>query len=156
MKKHCKECKELKELSEYYSHPGTKDWTLARCKECVKRWRRSEKERKMARVNDNRRSKNPDRIKYVTENTRKYRANNPLKYKAHWIVNNYYRYHKDERPTECSVCWSGWQIELHHEDYNKPREIIPLCSLCHKWYHKWIIKIFKSATIIIPNKRLWN
>jgi len=149
MKQHCKECKELKEISEYYKHPQGQNWVLSRCKECVKRWRRSEKERKMARVNDNKRSKTPHRLKQLTKQCKQYRKENPKKYKAHWLVNNYYRYHKDERPYQCSHCNGWWQIEMHHEDYNKPREIIPLCSLCHKGYHKWSIEIDKTKMITI-------
>lgn len=139
----CKECLELKRISDYYLYNWkTPFW---RCKECVKRWRKSEKERKMARSYDKKRSKDPNRIAYVTSNTKRYRKENPEKWDAHKIVNNYFRTHKEEKPNTCSKCgfiWKWrWQIELHHEDYNKPREVIPLCSLCHKWYHKWVIEI---------------
>lgn len=149
MEQNCKECKEPKDLSEFYKHPQWKNWVLWRCKECVKKWRRSEGERKMARILDKKRAKNPDRIKYSTENTKKYRAKNPEKRNAHKIVNNYFRYHKKDKPKKCSHCLGWWQIELHHEDYSKPREFIPLCSLCHKWKHKWKIKIDIKNIIII-------
>lgn len=153
MKQHCKECKELKELDEFYTHPQWKNWVLSRCKECIKRWRRSEKERSMARINDKKRSKNPERIKYVIKNTQKYRKNNPDKRNAHKLVNNYYRSHRDEQPKICSNCWSNKKIELHHEDYKKPDEIIPLCALCHKGYHYWKIKIDTTKIIkILPKK----
>lgn len=150
MKQHCKECRELKELTEYYKHPEWLNGVLWRCKECIKRWRRSEEERKKARVNDIKRSKDIDRIKYTTQNTKRWRMENPKKRNAHKVVNNYYRYHRDEQPKECFNCNSKIAINMHHEDYDKPNEIIPLCNLCHKWYHFWKIEINKTNFLIIP------
>ena len=45
----------------------------------------------MARIVDSKRSKTKSRIAYTTQNTRKYRSNNPLKYNAHKIVHNFFR-----------------------------------------------------------------
>ena len=149
MKQYCKECKILKELSEYYKHPKWVNWVLWRCKDCIKKWRKSEEERKKARIYDNKRAKTPERLSQFKIQSKKYRKENPLKYKSHQIVNNYYRNHKEERPTKCTICLKNWYIQMHHEDYNKPKEIIPLCVLCHKWYHKWDIKINTSKTINI-------
>ena len=58
----------------------------------------------MARIIDNKRSKKPERKKYITENTRIWRKNNPKKRNAQKLVNNYLRYHKDEKPKKCSYC----------------------------------------------------
>lgn len=150
MKQHCKECRELKELIEYYKHPQWLNWVLWRCKECIKKWRRSENERGKARVNDIKRSKFKNRKEYAKINIKRYRENNPLKTKAHRIVNNYFRYKRDLQPRGCFNCKSKIAIEMHHEDYNKPKEIIPLCNLCHKWYHSWKIEIDKTIFLTIP------
>lgn len=48
----CKECWINKGYNKYYTHPGTKEGILHRCKECIKTGRRTERERKMARVRD--------------------------------------------------------------------------------------------------------
>lgn len=147
MEQQCKECEETKDLSEFYSHPLWVNWVLSRCKECIKKWRRSERERKMARVNDNKRAKNPERKKYSISKTRSYRMKNPEKYKAHRLVTNFFKKNPEKKIKICTNCWWEWQIELHHEDYNKPYCVIPLCSLCHKWYHKWSIEINKQTEI---------
>lgn len=35
-------------------------------------------------------------------------------------------------PQPCAVCGSGDQIEMHHEDYDKPLEVIWLCRPHHR------------------------
>lgn len=132
MEQQCKECNTVKQLTEYYTHKLKKNWVMWRCKECIKAWRRSDRERKLARVIDSNRTR-PEW--YVYEMTIKWRAKYPEKNKARRVVNNYYRYHREDKPTNCCVCNKEWRIELHHEDYNKPREVYPLCSLCHSWVH---------------------
>jgi len=58
----------------------------------------------MARINDNKRANSPERLKYQKKHIAQYRKNNPKKHKAHCIVNNYFRYHKEEKPVICSYC----------------------------------------------------
>ena len=138
MEQVCKECNITKDLVEYYKHPEGRNWVLWRCKECIKTGRKSERERVMARIVDKNRMR-PEWYNY--NRTVEYRESNPKKHKAHKIVSNYYRYHKEDKPTICSICNAEKNIELHHEDYNNPREVIPLCSLCHSHYHMWKISI---------------
>ena len=38
---------------------------------------------------------------------------------------------------KCDVCGSEYRIHLHHHNYEKPREVIPVCSLHHKELHSW-------------------
>ena len=64
----CKECLIEKDLYEFYKHPQWVLWTLPRCKECIKTWRKTERERKMARVNDSKISKKLNRKKYIRNN----------------------------------------------------------------------------------------
>jgi len=146
----CKECGLSLILDNYYSHPLTRDWKMARCKECVKKWRRSEKERAMARIIDNKRSLIEKRIVYITQNTKAFRLKNPEKYKAHQLVNNYIRYNKDKKPNKCVNCNLEGRIELHHENYNLPNEVIPLCSLCHSRRHCWDFEIKDEWKILFP------
>lgn len=41
------------------------------------------------------------------------------------------------KPKECSKCYKEWKIiDGHHEDYNKPLEVIWLCRPCHLQLHR--------------------
>ena len=43
--------------------------------------------------------------------------------------------HCDNEP--CVVCGSNKHIHKHHHDYEKPKEVIPLCPKHHKAIHSW-------------------
>lgn len=38
----------------------------------------------------------------------------------------------------CEICFSNSNIHGHHEDYNKPLEVLWVCAKCHKGIHKKI------------------
>lgn len=136
--KKCKECNLEKELSEFYKHPQWVMGTLPRCKDCIKKWRKTEREREMARINDLKRSKSPKRIAYSIERTRKYRQVNPEKWNAHKLVNNFLRKNYLYKPSRCSICGSNSNLHYHHFDYSLPNMVISCCARCHKKLHSWL------------------
>lgn len=71
-----------------------------------------------------------------TQNNKKWRENNPQKVKVHSIVNEAIRTGKLVKPIKCSCCNLEKEVQAHHEDYEKPLEIIWLCSTCHSNLHK--------------------
>lgn len=47
------------------------------------------------------------------------------------------------RPLRCQLCWeTGRRIEAHHNDYDKPLEVVWLCVRCH--------------IAITPRRRAWS
>ncbi len=38
---------------------------------------------------------------------------------------------KLKRPGECEVCGRQGKVDGHHEDYNKPLDVMWLCRSCH-------------------------
>lgn len=62
---------------------------------------------------------------------RRWAARNPEKTKAHDIV------HAQGVPLadRCARCGSGNNLHRHHPDYTKPKEVITLCSACHRKTH---------------------
>jgi len=149
MKQICKECWEEKELTEFYSHPQWKNWVLWRCKECIKKGRKSSRERELAR-----KWEKDNRIRpkwYWTTMCKKFRQENPEKYNAHKLVQNYLRRNFDVNPyIICKNCWTEWKLHMHHIDYNKPNIVIPLCPLCHSNVHNNTIKIKDEWIITLP------
>jgi hypothetical protein len=69
---------------------------------------------------------------------KRWNKNHPKEYKAHLAVNNAVVAGNLVRPVVCSNCGQGGRIEGHHEDYNKPLEIVWLCTQCHRNRHEEI------------------
>lgn len=59
------------------------------------------------------------------------------KIKARSILNNLIQRNKIRKPLKCSVCKiKSKRIEGHHENYNKPLDVIWLCVSCHLKTHE--------------------
>lgn len=121
----------MKSLSAFYKHSGMLDGHLNICKDCKKKYsivnRLSKVEyyREYDRERGNRQS---------LEELHKYREENPKKYAAHVKVGNAIRDGKLV-PQPCQVC-SGLKVHAHHCDYDKPLEVLWLCSEHHVAWHK--------------------
>ena len=137
----CNECNEEKDLEQFYSHPSTADKRLPKCKECVKKIRRSDHGREMARIQDNKRYSDPKRKEYKKKKLIEFRSKNPEKFKAQGMINNFFRANSEMRKKACSVCWKEWRIHYHHFDYSKPFDVIPCCPMCHSWFHNWKLQV---------------
>ena len=46
-------------------------------------------------------------------------------------------YNKVSIGEECKICGSTNRLHRHHKDYNKPLEIITVCSKCHSKIHNF-------------------
>jgi hypothetical protein len=79
------------------------------------------------------------------ENSKKFRQNNPEKVKKY--DENYRKNNPKIKRVQrlalqvplkpcCSFCGSTKYLIRHHKDYNKPLDIITLCSSCHKKLHQ--------------------
>lgn len=136
MEKVCKECLSSKNLSEFYAHPQWVLWTLSRCKECIKAWRKSDRERAMARVSDNRRFiENPGRRTYLANRSKIDRKNNKDKLQARQLAKRSAKKNPEMIPKVCPITW--WPVEhLHHIDYLKPYRVIPCSTLWHGMLHR--------------------
>ena len=132
--KKCFKCEIEKPVDQFYRHPQMSDGRLNKCKDCAKRdvqmnrLDKIERYRKYDRKRGNRQS-----IEYL----RTYRKNNASKYAAHSAVNNAVRSGKLHRSESCESCGSTdrW-IHGHHDDYDKPLNVMWLCPVCHKQRHK--------------------
>ena len=133
--KTCFSCKCEKPLSEFYVHKQNSDGYLNKCKECVKEYthqRRYGANREKILEYDRNRRKNPESVKMLTERNSTYRKNNPKRYKAQIAVNSALKSGKLKR-LPCFIC--GGISEAHHPDYDRPLDVMWLCSSHHKQAH---------------------
>lgn len=91
-------------------------------------------------------------------NYKSWRLRNPKMVKEKEIKDNYSEYHRNYKKEHngtlqvksrckannhlkiiagqiCQVCEAEFATEKHHEDYNKPLEVLFLCHNCHKQIH---------------------
>lgn len=133
--KTCFKCKQQKELSLFYKHKMMADGYLNKCIDCTKQYekeRRQGENRNYILEYDRKRSKNPERISRNKTYTSYYRLFNEKRYKAHNAVNNAIRDGRLQK-LPCFVC--GGKSEAHHPDYDRPLDVVWLCSSHHKQTH---------------------
>ena len=140
--KECFKCKTIKPLTEFYKHSVMADGHLNKCKECAKKdvaTHRAENLEKV-RAYDRERGKRPERIKLATEICRAWRAEDKRRHVAHSAVARAIR--KGELVRMSCVKCGAEKTEAHHEDYDKPLDVVWLCSPCHKKRHQEIKREF--------------
>lgn len=140
--KECFKCKSVKPLDEFYKHSRMADGHLNKCKDCTKNdvsKHRSENLEKI-RAYDRERGKTPKRIKLSTEVTKAWRKEDARRVRAHNAVARAIRKGSLIR-CSCERCGNSKSV-AHHEDYDKPLEIMWLCDPCHKQRHKELREAF--------------
>jgi len=144
--KNCKQCGELKALDDYYAHPDTADRKSAKCVECVKENARANRAKNIEYYREYDRNRGGGRwsqeylnsMEYrdsCSRSNKKYRKQNPHKYKAHSAVSNAVRDGRLEKPGACETCDDTGVIHGHHDDYAYPLEVRWLCAACHRQWH---------------------
>jgi len=134
--KECFKCKTIKPLSEFYKHSAMGDGHLNKCKECTKNDATTHRNKNLEKIRayDKARSKEPHRAKLALEVNRAWRAEDTRRAKAHDAVTRAVR---KGLLVRCPCIRCGEQKSLaHHEDYDKPLEVMWLCQPCHKQRHK--------------------
>ena len=134
--KECFKCKTIKPLTEFYKHSKMADGHLGKCKVCAKNDVNLHRSENLDRIReyDKERSKLPHRIKLATEVTKAWRAEDTRRQTAHSAVARAIKNGVLTR-MPCERC-GAVKSEGHHEDYDKPLEVMWLCTPCHKQRHK--------------------
>ena len=137
--KECFKCNSVKPLEEFYKHPSMPDGHVNKCKECNKNDVTANRNKNIERVRayDRERAKNPERMQANLEINRAWRAEDKRRQVAHSAVARAIRNGSLVR-IPCIKC--GEQKSLaHHEDYDKPLDVMWLCQPCHKQRHKELL-----------------
>jgi Bacillus phage endonuclease len=133
----CKDCLRIKNREYYHRKPEI-------CHAKHKRWVNKNKEH-VREYSRKRYSKDPEKYCQSVKDYRKktknktiydYRKRNPEKKQAHTYVELSIKYGFLKRPDKCSECDVLGKIDAHHEDYNKPLDVIWLCRKCHAKRHR--------------------
>lgn len=135
MIKICFKCKTERPVSDFYAHPQMADGLLGKCKECTKkdvRARYAESREERASYERKRRS-TPERREAQVEYQRAARKRNPQKSRARAATRHAIQAGKLV-PLPCEVCLSV-AVQAHHEDYNKPLDVMWLCFEHHRARH---------------------
>ena len=134
--KECFKCKTVKLLEEFYKHPSMPDGHVNKCKECNKNDVTANRNKNIEKIRayDRERGKQPERIKAAAEITRAWRAEDKRRLAAHHAVARAIRNGSLFR-LPCVRCEKVKSL-AHHEDYDKPLEVMWLCQPCHKQRHK--------------------
>lgn len=138
MQKQCFKCEIVKPLLSFYKHPKMSDGHLNKCKDCAKTdvGLHRLKNIEQIRQYDRNRGKNNERIKANVEITKAWRAEDKNRQKAHNMVSRAIKNGKLIKQP-CCRC-NNLKSLAHHEDYEKPLDVMWLCQPCHKQRHKEI------------------
>mgnify|MGYP001605668795 CR=1 FL=1 len=159
----CKQCKsetrkqKRKENPEKYREQNRK--SLEKNYETIRASQKRHKEKNRDSILEKRRKSREERKFELNEKERIRRKNDPdflvknrVRYKeyykrnrekmlpmhnAHKLVMYAIKLGVMKRPEECSMCESKvGKMEGHHENYDKPLDVIWVCKMCHKNLHK--------------------
>jgi hypothetical protein len=134
--KECFKCNTVKPLSEFYKHSQMADGHVNKCKECNKNDVNKHRANNLERIRayDRERGKLAHRLQLAAEVTRAWRAEDKRRNIAHGMVARAIKNGILIRQP-CIRCGAE-KSEGHHEDYDKPLEVMWLCTPCHKQRHK--------------------
>jgi hypothetical protein len=134
----CGTCQERKPLSNFAPHNGARDGRRNHCRSCCSTDRyRPQIEGPEARAKRNARQCRPDWQRSHREALRRWAERYPLANKAKRIAQSALKAGKIEKAPHCQAlgCMSTKHIELHHNDYSRPLEVLTVCAAHHRLGH---------------------
>lgn len=136
--KQCFKCLTIKPLDEFYAHSAMADGHVNKCKECNKKDVLEHRLKNIEKIRsyDKERSKLPARKKLAAEVNAAWRKADKRRIKCHNAVSKAIKSGALVRQP-CCKC-SSLKSLAHHEDYDKPLDVVWLCQPCHKQRHKEI------------------
>ena len=142
--KTCFKCNVQKPLTDFYKHSQMADGHVNKCKQCNKNdvTQNRCKNIDYFREYDKERAKNPERRKANVEINKAWRNEDKRRIQCHNAVSRAIKSGELVR-SPCIRC-NDVKSLAHHEDYDKPLEVIWFCQTCHKQRHKEINQLMKE------------
>jgi hypothetical protein len=137
--KTCFKCNAVKLLEEFYKHPNMPDGHVNKCKECNKKDVTDNRNKNIERIRqyDRDRAKNPKRQQAASAVSQAWRQADKRRNKCHNAVTRAIK-SGDLVRQPCLRCGNVKSL-AHHEDYDKPLDVMWLCQPCHKQRHKELL-----------------
>ena len=136
--KKCTKCLVEKDESNFYIRRASVDGLAPRCKCCDRVVRAAHYEKNWERERGVRERWIRDNKDAHRAAQRKYLAKNKKKKQANQKINNGIRDGKVKRPDTCDDCGKTCKPQGHHEDYDKPLDVVWVCTRCHGKRHQTI------------------
>ena len=146
--KTCKRCDTSLSLDSFHKHSGFKDGRRTICRDCAnaesRKYYSEHRESHLDSCKDWQR-RNMDKVHLYQQTHRKrkrtsdnlYKATHPIRVRAQKRLNYAVFKGEVEKKESCQVCGcSDKKTEAHHYDYDKPLEVIWVCTACHGWIHR--------------------
>lgn len=136
--KECFKCKSVQPIEEFYKHAKMADGHLNKCKTCAKNDVLKHRSLNLDKIRayDKERSKLAHRIALHTAVTKAWRAEDRRRMVAHNAVSRAIKLGTLNR-IPCIRCGDANSL-AHHEDYDKPLDVMWLCQVCHKQRHELV------------------
>lgn len=144
----CRKCDKNLPLGEYYTHPQMADGHLNMCKSCTKKRVHKHRYLNLDKIQeyDRQRGQLEHRKQHNKTRNREHYSNHPSK--VAWIKRNKFKRAAQIKvgnairngrliKMACRKCGNP-KSEAHHEDYNRPLDVIWLCKDCHGARHREI------------------
>ncbi len=137
--KQCFKCQTVKPLEEFYKHHAMADGHVNKCISCNLNDVKIHREKNIEKIReyDRQRSKNKERIAQATLINKNWRNEDKRRVKAHNAVSRAIK-SGNLLKMPCVRCDNEKSV-AHHEDYDKPLEVMWLCQPCHKQRHKELL-----------------
>ncbi len=140
--KKCPKCKKLKRSDQFTNNRSTKDGLSWHCKTCQSKYYEQNKDALLS-TRKQRSKINPEKYIEQTKKNRKFKH----KWKTYKVPKKMRRAISKVsyavitgalppvKSMPCHDCNEVFSVQYHHEDYDKPLEVIPLCRHCHRLRH---------------------
>jgi len=127
--KMCHNCGRLLPLEAYGRSARSYDGRANKCNDCIRAQRESPEHKERTRLYDEWRRGLDHRKADLIEQQRRRRERLPERKRARDLVARHLT------PEPCVICGAA-KAEGHHEDYDKPLDVVWLCRRHHREYHQ--------------------
>jgi hypothetical protein len=135
--KGCFKCGEIKPLSDFYKHTKMADGHLNKCKVCTKADVAKHRTENIEAIReyDRKRANEPHRIALRAKITKEWKVAQPKRRAAQVALGNAVRAGRVVPWPVCAIPECDCKPEAHHPDYDRPLDVVWLCTAHHRQAH---------------------